>query len=104
MCLGGKFMLEIGQQLLSLSIFLKLYNYVFNYGTYQGNFNFESIFLQSTMRIIIRENYDSVSEYVAAYIKQRILTFNPTPEKPFVLGFNSYLVVNTQGYQQVLLQ
>jgi len=38
------------------------------------------------MRIIIRENYDSVSEYIAAYIKLRILKYNPTAEKPFVLG------------------
>jgi len=38
------------------------------------------------MRIIIRDNYDEVSLYVAEYVKERIQKFNPTPEKPFVLG------------------
>jgi len=38
------------------------------------------------MRLIIREDYDAVSEYMATYIKNRILEFNPTPEKLFVLG------------------
>ncbi|CAJ0905398.1 8497_t:CDS:2 [Entrophospora sp. SA101] len=38
------------------------------------------------MRLIIREDCDAVSEYMATYIKNRILEFNPTPEKPFVLG------------------
>jgi len=38
------------------------------------------------MRIIIRDNYDLVSKYVAEYVKDRILQFAPTPEKPFVLG------------------
>jgi len=38
------------------------------------------------MKIIIRDNPDLVSQYVAKYIKDRINTFNPTSERPFVLG------------------
>jgi glucosamine-6-phosphate deaminase len=38
------------------------------------------------MRIIIKEDYEAVSQTVADYIKDRIIKFNPTPEKPFVLG------------------
>jgi len=38
------------------------------------------------MRIVIKDDYDSVSEYVATYIKERIEKFQPTPERPFVLG------------------
>ncbi|KAI9205390.1 glucosamine-6-phosphate isomerase 1, partial [Polychytrium aggregatum] len=38
------------------------------------------------MRLVIREDYDGVSEYIAQYIKHRIIEFNPTPEHPFVIG------------------
>jgi len=38
------------------------------------------------MRLIIRPDSKTVSEFVADYIKTRILEFNPTPQKPFVLG------------------
>lgn len=38
------------------------------------------------MRLIIRDDADSASRYVANYIIKRITTFHPTPEKPFVLG------------------
>ncbi|CAG8545143.1 1220_t:CDS:2 [Acaulospora morrowiae] len=38
------------------------------------------------MRLVIRQDYDAVSEHMAAYIRDRINEFNPTPEKPFVLG------------------
>ncbi|CAG8507634.1 4252_t:CDS:2 [Ambispora gerdemannii] len=38
------------------------------------------------MRLIIRKDYDQVSEYMASYIKKRILEFKPTPNRPFVLG------------------
>ncbi|CRG91454.1 glucosamine-6-phosphate deaminase [Talaromyces islandicus] len=40
----------------------------------------------SIRRVIIREDPQGVSEYIAEYIVSRIQTFNPTPEKPFVLG------------------
>ncbi|KAI7875240.1 glucosamine-6-phosphate isomerase [Lichtheimia hyalospora FSU 10163] len=38
------------------------------------------------MRLIVREDYEEVSSYVANYIKERIKQFNPTAEQPFVLG------------------
>uniref|UniRef100_A0A1D1XZC7 Glucosamine-6-phosphate isomerase n=1 Tax=Anthurium amnicola TaxID=1678845 RepID=A0A1D1XZC7_9ARAE len=38
------------------------------------------------MRLIIRKDYDEVSEHMASYIRNRILEFNPTEERPFVLG------------------
>jgi glucosamine-6-phosphate isomerase len=38
------------------------------------------------MRVIIRGNPEEVGLWVASYVKQRILEFNPTAEKPFVLG------------------
>ncbi|KAI8871043.1 glucosamine-6-phosphate isomerase [Ramicandelaber brevisporus] len=38
------------------------------------------------MRLIIREDADRVARYVANYIKLRIHEFNPTTERPFVIG------------------
>lgn len=38
------------------------------------------------MRLIIKDTSSEVSTYVADYVKQRILKYNPTPENPFVLG------------------
>jgi len=38
------------------------------------------------MRILIHENYQQISKWTANYIANKIKTFNPTPEKPFVLG------------------
>ncbi|APF18096.1 glucosamine-6-phosphate deaminase [Caldithrix abyssi] len=38
------------------------------------------------MRIIIQENYQALSKWVAYYIAQKINRFNPTPDKPYVLG------------------
>ncbi|KAL7621923.1 Glucosamine-6-phosphate isomerase (Glucosamine-6-phosphate deaminase) (GNPDA) (GlcN6P deaminase) [Parahypoxylon ruwenzoriense] len=38
------------------------------------------------MRLIIRDNSDTASAYVANYIIERIRYFNPTPAHPFVLG------------------
>jgi len=38
------------------------------------------------MRLIIRDNADQASKYIANYIIQRIQNFAPTPERPFVLG------------------
>jgi len=38
------------------------------------------------MRIVIHENYESLSQWVAYYVANRINTFQPTPDKPFVLG------------------
>jgi len=38
------------------------------------------------MRLIIRENPDLVATYISDYIIDRIKTFDPSPERPFVLG------------------
>lgn len=38
------------------------------------------------MRIIIRKNYDVLSEWVGNYIADRINGYNPTPDNPFILG------------------
>lgn len=40
----------------------------------------------STMRLIINKNPDQVAEWVATYVKKRILAWAPTAERPFVLG------------------
>ncbi|NOY96583.1 MAG: glucosamine-6-phosphate deaminase [Chlorobi bacterium] len=38
------------------------------------------------MRILIHDNYQQLSKRTAYYIAKRINEYNPTPEKPFVLG------------------
>ncbi|KAJ2963928.1 hypothetical protein NQZ79_g1158 [Umbelopsis isabellina] len=38
------------------------------------------------MRLIIRQDYDEASSYVAHYIRERIIQFAPTKNRPFVLG------------------
>ncbi|MDP4204889.1 MAG: glucosamine-6-phosphate deaminase [Bacteroidota bacterium] len=38
------------------------------------------------MRLIIQSNYEQISKWTANYIARKIIDFNPTPEKPFVLG------------------
>ena len=38
------------------------------------------------MRVIIEPNYDKVSQWAANHIVKRINEFNPTEERPFVLG------------------
>ncbi|KAF9977902.1 Glucosamine-6-phosphate isomerase 1 [Actinomortierella ambigua] len=38
------------------------------------------------MRLVIRKDYEAVSYHVAKYVKERIKEFNPTAQKPFVLG------------------
>ncbi|KAK5081230.1 Glucosamine-6-phosphate isomerase (Glucosamine-6-phosphate deaminase) (GNPDA) (GlcN6P deaminase) [Lithohypha guttulata] len=38
------------------------------------------------MKLIIRDDAESASEYVAQYMIKRINDFAPTPERPFVLG------------------
>ena len=38
------------------------------------------------MRLIVRDDPVATAEYVASYILKRIQAFEPTPERPFVLG------------------
>ena len=39
-----------------------------------------------TMKLIIQDNYELVSEWTAKYIRKRINTFNAGPGKYFTLG------------------
>ena len=39
------------------------------------------------MRVYIYENKAEVAEYAAHYIVSRINAFNPTADRPFVMGF-----------------
>lgn len=38
------------------------------------------------MRLIIRDDAEAASAYVAQYVVDRIKAFNPSPQNPFVLG------------------
>ena len=38
------------------------------------------------MRLIIEPDYEKVSLWAANYVASRIREFNPTAEKPFILG------------------
>ena len=38
------------------------------------------------MRVIIEPDYAALSKWAAKYVADRIVTFNPTEDKPFVLG------------------
>jgi hypothetical protein len=38
------------------------------------------------MRLVILDKPDEVALWVATYVKKRILAFNPTADRPFVLG------------------
>ncbi len=38
------------------------------------------------MKLVIQENYDDLSQWAGDYIANSINTFNPTEEKPYVLG------------------
>ena len=38
------------------------------------------------MKVIIKENYDKLSNWVGNYVAGRLNEFNPTPDRPFVLG------------------
>ena len=41
---------------------------------------------QKYMRVIIQPNYEKVSQWAANHIVKRINEFNPTEDRPFVLG------------------
>ncbi|KAK9704234.1 Glucosamine-6-phosphate isomerase (Glucosamine-6-phosphate deaminase) (GNPDA) (GlcN6P deaminase) [Basidiobolus ranarum] len=38
------------------------------------------------MRLIIRDDYNAVSQYIAEYVRSRITQFAPSESRPFVLG------------------
>jgi glucosamine-6-phosphate deaminase len=39
------------------------------------------------MRVIIEKNYEELSRWAARHVVETINAFQPTAEKPFVLGF-----------------
>lgn len=50
-------------------------------------FNFYVFLLGGVvMRLIIQDNYDLLSEWAARYIVRKIKDFNPSSDRPFVLG------------------
>ena len=38
------------------------------------------------MRVIIQDDYQNTADWVAYYIMRRIRHFNPTQDRPFILG------------------
>lgn len=38
------------------------------------------------MRLIILDDYDTASEFAAKYVRNKILGFNPGPDRYFTLG------------------
>lgn len=42
--------------------------------------------LQDKMKLIILDHYSQASEWAAKYIRNRIIQFNPGPDKYFTLG------------------
>jgi hypothetical protein len=42
--------------------------------------------IERKMRLFIADNNLEVGEYTAEYVVKRIASFNPTSDKPFVLG------------------
>lgn len=47
---------------------------------------FGPVLRRSAMRLIIHENYQSLSKWVAYYIARKINKAKPTPDNPYVLG------------------
>lgn len=43
-------------------------------------------FTRGNMRLVILDDYDKASEWAAKYVRNRILEFKPTEDRPFVLG------------------
>lgn len=48
--------------------------------------SFLSFSLQDEMKLIILDDYSQASEWAAKYIRNRIIQFNPGPDKYFTLG------------------
>ncbi len=38
------------------------------------------------MRIVIHDNYESISKWVAYYVARKIIKYQPTPDNPYILG------------------
>lgn len=73
---------------LKIIIIITGYNYLINEVRLFG------IWGQVSMRLVILDDYDKASEWAAKYVRNRILQFNPSKEKPFVLGLPTGEVYN----------
>lgn len=53
--------------------------------------------LQDEMKLIILEHYSQASEWAAKYIRNRIIQFNPGPDKYFTLGLPTGMLWKREG-------
>lgn len=51
-----------------------------------------TLFLALIMKLIIEENSDKVAEFAALYVRNKIVEFNPGPEKYFILGLPTGMI------------
>ena len=58
---------------------------------------------QYIMRLVILEDYEQVSEWAAKYVRNKILKFNPGPDKYFVLGLPTGNKIHLSNNLQVAL-
>ena len=49
------------------------------------------------MRLVILDDYDQTSEWAAKYVRNRILEFNPGPDRYFVMGLPTGLLFMLQN-------
>jgi len=54
------------------------------------------------MRVVILDSEDAVSSYVSAYICQRITEFNPSAQRPFVLGLPTTGTSTVSTFQKLV--
>ena len=53
--------------------------------------------LQDKMKLIILDHYSQASEWAAKYIRNRIIQFNPGPDKYFTLGLPTGALWDGEG-------
>lgn len=53
--------------------------------------------LQNKMKLIILDHYSQASEWAAKYIRNRIIQFNPGPDKYFTLGLPTGALLDGEG-------
>lgn len=49
------------------------------------------------MKLIILDHYSQASEWAAKYIRNRIIQFNPGPDKYFTLGLPTGALLDGEG-------
>ena len=53
------------------------------------------------MRLVITDDYDKMSEWAARYIKKRINSFQPGPNRMFVLGLPTGKLLNLRNFRSL---